>query len=131
MIMPTITPIFAGLFALIQIPMTIMVGYYRLKTNIRFLDGGDETMMRRMRAHANFTETVPITLIAMAAAEIGGAPPWVLYGGAFLLLAGRLLHYSTILRQGWGNGRAAGMMLTFIPMAVFGVWALLPIFRLG
>ena len=117
------TVLFVGLLALIQIPMTFAVGLYRVKTNIHFLDGGDVEMTRRMRAHANFTETVPITLLAMAAAEIAGAPAALLWTGGALLVAGRLLHYGTIRKYGWAIGRAIGMSMTFLPMAAFGLYA--------
>lgn len=114
---------FVGLLALIQIPMTFAVGLYRVKTDIHFLDGGDPQMMRRMRAHANFTETVPITLLAMAAAEISGAPAVLLWSGGALLVAGRLLHHATIRQYGWAIGRAIGMVMTFVSMAAFGLYA--------
>jgi uncharacterized membrane protein YecN with MAPEG domain len=53
----TVTPFFAGLFAVMQVPITGMVGYRRYQTRIALLDGGDKTLMRLMRAHGNFTET--------------------------------------------------------------------------
>lgn len=118
-----ITVLFVGILALIQIPMTFAVGLYRVKTNIHFLDGGDTQMTRRMRAHGNFTETVPITLLAMAAAEIAGAPGYLLWTGGTLLVAGRLLHYGTIRQYGWAIGRAIGMSMTFLAMAGFALYA--------
>ena len=120
---PQITILFVGLMALIQIPMTFAVGLYRVKTDIHFLDGGDVEMLRRIRAHANFTETVPITLLAMAAAELSGAPAFLIWTGGALLVAGRLLHYVTIRRFGWAIGRAVGMAMTFLPMAGFALYA--------
>jgi uncharacterized membrane protein YecN with MAPEG domain len=90
--MLTITPYFIGLFAMMQVPITGMVGYRRFQTRVAFLDGGDQTLMRRMRAHGNFTETVPICLLAMAAAELTGAPPGLLWSGGVVLLAGRVMH---------------------------------------
>jgi uncharacterized protein len=68
----TVTAGFVAIFALIQVPLTVMVGFRRVQTGIHFFDGGDLVLLRRMRAHANFTETVPITLLAMAAAELSG-----------------------------------------------------------
>jgi uncharacterized protein len=119
-----LSPLFAGFFALLQIPLTVAVGLYRARTGIQFFDGGDTALLRRMRAHGNFTETVPITLIAMAAAECSGAPPWLIVAGGGSLAFGRVLHYVTIVRSGFGNGRAVGMVLTLLPMATFGGWAL-------
>jgi uncharacterized protein len=117
-----ITILFIGIFVLIQIPLTVMVGYRRVQTNIQFMDGGDQTLLRRMRAHANYTETVPIALLAMAAAEVAQAPQWLLWAGGFSLLAGRLMHAATLIIKGWGLPRAIGMILTFFTMATFGGW---------
>lgn len=116
------TVFFIGIFALIQIPLTVMVGYRRAQTHIQFMDGGDQTLLRRMRAHANYTETVPIVLLAMAAAEWSHAPPWLLWAGGLCLLAGRAMHAAILILKGWGLPRAIGMILTFVPMASFGGW---------
>ena len=69
-----VTILFVALFALVQIPVTMAVGFRRAKTGIQFMDGGDRVLLKRMRAHGNFTETVPMALFAMAAAELSGAP---------------------------------------------------------
>lgn len=121
----SITIFFVGLFAIIQVPMTVMVGFRRLQTGIQFMDGGDQTLLRRMRAHANFTETVPMTLAAMAAAEYSGLGDTWLWIGGLSLLAGRLMHAAILVTKGWGNPRAAGMLMTMIPMASFGIWAVI------
>lgn len=118
-----ITLTFIGLFALLQIPMTLMVGARRAATRIHFYDEGDETLRRRQRAHANFTETVPMALLAMAAAELAGAPSWMLFAGGGLLFVGRTLHCATVLRNPFGLGRAFGMVMTLLPMLVFGGFA--------
>ena len=120
----SISVFFVGLFVLVQIPMTVMVGYRRVQTGIQFMDGGDQTLLRRMRAHANFTETVPITLMAMAAAELTGMSDMGLWIGGISLLVGRLMHAAILVLKGWGNPRALGMILTFVPMILFGAWAL-------
>jgi uncharacterized membrane protein YecN with MAPEG domain len=122
--MPHISALFAGLFIVVQIPLTVVVGYRRAKTGIQFFDEGDVTLRRRMRAHANFTETVPIVLIAMLVSEQMGAPAWLLLAGGGLLACGRALHYATLVRSGFGIGRAIGMVLTLVPMAGFGAWLL-------
>lgn len=119
-----ITTLFVGLFALIQIPLTVMVGFRRAQTGIQFFDGGDQALLRRMRAHGNYTETVPIVLIAMATAEVATMPQWALWAGGISLLIGRLMHAAILVTKGWGNPRAVGMILTFLPMAGFGGWCL-------
>ena len=68
-----ITTVITGLLAIAQVPLTVLVSYLRGRTGIQFLDGGNQTLLRRIRAHGNFVETVPITLLAMAGAELSGA----------------------------------------------------------
>lgn len=128
MTIPT-TIFFIGVFALIQVPLTVMVGYRRVQTNIQFLDGGDQTLLRRMRAHANYTENVPIVLLAMAAAELAQAPQWLLWAGGISLLVGRLMHAAILVLRGWGLPRALGMIFTFLPMLSFGGWCVAQAFR--
>lgn len=119
------TILFASILALLQVPITVAVGLRRARTGIQFFDGGDVRLLRLMRAHGNFVESVPITLIAMAAAEAAGAARVLLAVGGTAFIAGRMLHYATILRSGFGMGRAVGMVLTLLPMATFAAFALL------
>jgi hypothetical protein len=38
----SITAMFIGVFVLLRIPLTVMVGYRRARTGIQFFDGGDQ-----------------------------------------------------------------------------------------
>ena len=113
---PEITIIFVAIFALIQVVITMLAGAARIKNEVHFYDEGDIDLRRRVRAHGNFTETVPITLMAMAGAELMGAPATLIWVFGSVLLIGRLWHYYVIRTVGWSNGRAASMMLTFVAM---------------
>lgn len=114
-----ITAVFIAALGIIQIPITVAVGLLRVKTGIQFMDGGNQTLLRLMRAQANFSETVPITLLVMAAAEYTGTSATLLWAGGLSLLLGRIVHYFTVAKYGWGNGRAAGMLLTFAALLGF------------
>ena len=117
-----LTTLFTGLFAVLQVPLTVLVSYLRGRTGIQFLDGGNETLLRRIRAHANFVETVPITLLAMACAELSGASSAMLWRGGACLLLGRAIHvWAALHPKGWGFPRMIAMVLTFYAMAGFGV----------
>lgn len=124
-----VTAIFVALFAVLQVPMTVAVGLRRARTGIQFLHGDDATLLQRMRAHANFTETVPMTLLAMGAAEIAGAPDAMLWSVGGALLFGRVLHYGTLVTSGFGLGRAIGMLLTLAPLVIFPAYVLAQFFR--
>jgi uncharacterized protein len=121
----SVTAVFVGLLALLHVPLTVMVGMHRARTGIHFQDGGDAALMRKMRAHGNFTENVPIALLALAACEATGAPRWVLLVGGCALVAGRLVHAFVVARRGWGDGRGYGMILTLFSIGWLGVVALM------
>lgn len=122
-----LTALFAGVLIVIQVILTTLVGIYRGKVGVNFLHGDDEVLLRRMRAHGNFTETVPIVLIAMALAELAGAPAWLVLAGGTSLVLGRLVHAFNFMGSGGGvgAGRAIGMALTVIAMAVFAIYGLI------
>ncbi len=122
-----LTALFAGVLIFIQIALTAMVGVYRGKVGINFMHGDNDVLLRRMRAHGNFTETVPIVLIAMALAELSGAPSWLMLAGGVGLVLGRLTHAVNFMGsgEGVGAGRAVGMALTIISMAAFGIYGLM------
>lgn len=113
---PEITIIFVAIFALIQVVITNLTGIARIKNEVHFYDEGDIDLRRRVRAHGNFTETVPITLMALAGAELMGVSGMLIWGFGAVLLISRLWHYYVIRTVGWSNGRAFSMMLTFVAM---------------
>ena len=91
-----ITALYAALILLLAIVMVVRVTNSRYAAGVSVGDGGDETLQRRIRAHGNFSETVPLALIGMVLMELNGA------GAVWLHLAGILLVLSRI-------GHAIGM----------------------
>jgi len=122
--MPEISLFFGALLALVQIPMTLAVGFRRRSLGVSFLDGNDDVLLKRMRAHANFTETVPVAIIAMAGAEVFGTVDYYLWLGGGLILFGRLAHYFVVLNSDSGAIRFAMMLFTLVPMAGFAISAI-------
>jgi len=77
-------------------------------------DGGNESFARRIRAHGNFAEYVPLSLLLMAFAELGGSSGVVIYGIGAALVTGRMLHaYALALTDSNMIARRYGMILTF------------------
>jgi len=68
------------------------VGQVRIGKKINMGDGGDKLMLSRIRAHGNFTENAPLTLLGLVALAFLGAHPIALhiFGAAFFI--GRILH---------------------------------------
>jgi uncharacterized protein len=112
--MPSIhlTLLFAGLCALMQCWLTALVIARRVQSGINLMDGGDAMLTRRIRAHANFAETVPMALLLMLLLELGGLAATWLWVFGLTLIAGRILHVCGLLLGGMAWGRLSGMVLT-------------------
>lgn len=116
-----VTLLFTAIFIVLSIPMAIAVGLRRAKTGIMILHGDDDNLLRRIRAHANFIEYVPLALLGLAGAEISGAPYWLVLACGVVLLFARLIHYTSLVRTITGTGRAIGAVLTTSAMAVLAI----------
>lgn len=86
--LPLVTAATAASLAVLQTVLMLRVGFTRLGTQIGMGDGGNETLLKRMRAHGNLAENAALFLVLLLLAEMGGAPAIVLgpIGGAFVLL---------------------------------------------
>ena len=115
----TATPIYAALLALLFVRHSIGVIKLRRSEKFSLGDGGDRTLMRAQRVHANFAEYVPLALILIALAEAQDANIWLVHGMGIALLVGRIAH-----AHGFGqepettNYRSHGMKLTFAVLIV-------------
>ena len=116
-----LTLLFAGLCALVQCALTVLVIVRRVHTGVKLMDGGDNPLLTRVRAHGNFTETAPIALILLALLELGGLAPHWLWALGVCLLLGRVLHATSLLTNGAIWSRLAGMVLTLAVLSVGGV----------
>jgi uncharacterized protein len=119
-----LTLLFAGLCALFQCVLTWFVIARRVKCRVSLMDGGDERLLRRIRAHGNFTETVPMALLLIALLEQGGLATKWLWALGISLLLGRVLHATSLLTNGALWSRSGGMVLTLAVTSIAGVLCL-------
>ena len=120
----TITPFYAGLLAIWFFILSTRVIKGRTgPKGIGLGDGGDATMLRVIRGHANFAEYVPYILLMMAMLEVGGMKGWLLHVLGITLLVARLLHgYALSFSEKFFFGRFYGTLLTFaVMLAVAGL----------
>ncbi len=61
--------LYAGLLGLMLIVLSFSVADGRRRARVALGDGGDEVLRRRIRAHGNFIEYVPLTLLLLALSE--------------------------------------------------------------
>jgi hypothetical protein len=114
-----ITALYAALLALLFLALSVLVIRQRLKAKVALGLGKAEGLLRASRAHGNFAEYVPILLVLLLLLELGGSRPWLLHALGAAILLGRVLHASGISRSPERLVlRQAGMLLTFVPLAV-------------
>ncbi|MCH4152183.1 MAG: MAPEG family protein [Sphingobium sp.] len=112
-----ITSLTAAICGLMLVVLAIMTGLQRTKTKTLLGNGTDDVLLRRIRTHGNFTETVPMALILMALAEYQGAGQTLVCIIAALLLCGRALHIVGILGTVM-PARGLGMLMTLAAILV-------------
>ena len=124
MLLPT-TLCLAAAAAIINLWISIRIGQLRVATKVVHGDGGDESLMRRMRGHANFTENVPLVLILIGVIEAAGkGGTWLaVLGGVFMLT--RVGHVIGMDRAGPHPTRAVGAAVTMLTQVGLAVVALL------
>ena len=120
-IMLPITLMTAGAAAIINLWLAMRTGAARGKAKVSIGDGGNEALIRRMRAHANFVEYAPFILILIGLLEFTtGTSTW-LWVAAALFLVARVAH--PLGMDGLPVGRMLGTLLTFLLLLGLGGYA--------
>ena len=107
-----ITPMYAGILTLVFVVLSFRVIGMRRSQKIGLGDGNNKDMLRRIRAHGNFAEYVPLALVLMTLIELQDKSNLILHAVGSLLIVGRLVHVVG-LNLGNGGARVIGMALTF------------------
>ena len=120
-IMLPITLMTAGAAAIINLWLAMRTGAVRTKAKVSIGDGGNEGLIRRMRAHANFVEYAPFILILIGLLEFTtGTSIWLWVASALFLVA-RIAH--PLGMDGLPVGRMLGTILTFALLLGLGGYA--------
>ncbi|HQV72449.1 MAG: MAPEG family protein [Xanthomonadales bacterium] len=119
-----ITAIYAALSALLIVALSFRVIRLRLSTRTGIGDGGHQDLARRIRAHANAVEYLPLALLLLLLVEWNQTLPLIVHGFGIVLVLGRLLHAVGLSRSaGASPARFIGMLLTLL--CLLGMAALL------
>ncbi|RJF93870.1 MAPEG family protein [Sphingomonas cavernae] len=123
-----ITLLYAAILAIINLWLSWRAGKIRVADKIMIGDGGNELLRARMRAHANFSEYVPLALILMGLIEVHAGAAlglWVLGG---LLAVARLAHPFGMERPAPNALRGGGILVTYLVTIALIVWAIYVVF---
>lgn len=113
----SITSLYAALLGLLFVALAGLVVRARWKYRTGLGIGTEPGMERAVRVHANFVEYVPLALVMLLLAELGGARPLLLHACGGVLLASRLLHaYGLSSTSGRSFGRFWGTAGTWAVM---------------
>jgi len=116
-----ITLMTAGAAAIINLWLALRTGAVRTKTKVSIGDGGNEALICRMRAHANFVEYAPFIIILIGLLEFTtGTSVWLWVASALFLLA-RVAH--PLGMDGLPAARMIGTLVTFALLLGLGGYA--------
>lgn len=116
-----ITLMTAGASAILNLWLALRTGAVRTKAKVSIGDGGNEMLIRRMRAHANFVEYAPFIIILIGLLEFStGTSLWLWVASALFLVA-RIAH--PLGMDGLPAGRMIGTLLTFVLLLGLGGYA--------
>lgn len=127
MITPTILPItltIAGAAAILHIWLSVRVSRLRRPLKIGVGDGGNEMLARRMRAHGNYAENMPIFLVLLGFIELATGGNLWLWAAAILFILARLAHAFGMDRPGANPLRVGGIMLSWAVLLGLGGYAI-------
>lgn len=117
-----LTGLYAALCALIVLGLALRVIVLRWSTKTGLGDGGDRRLARAIRVHGNAIEYVPLALVLMLVAELGGASGALLNACGVALVAARLAHAFGLTRSaGASAGRMLGTTVTFAVIVALAV----------
>jgi uncharacterized membrane protein YecN with MAPEG domain len=119
-----ITLTMAGAATLVNVWLARRVGQARHGAKVSIGDGGDERLIRRMRAQSNFVEYTPFFLILVALIELAsGSATWLWAVGALYIVA-RLLHAFGMDGAPGNKLRMAGIITTALLLVGLAIYAL-------
>jgi hypothetical protein len=123
---PAITALYAGLLGLLYLALCWQVVDHRRKGRVGLGTGGNPDLERAIRVHGNFAEYVPLFLVLLLLAELGGAAAWLLHALGAVFLVSRIGHaYGLSRSSGTTRGRFFGTLFTWIALlaaAVLNLW---------
>lgn len=127
MILP-VTLTYAAIAALLNVWLGWRVGQVRIRDKVLTGDGGNQALICRMRAHANYTEYTPFVLVLLALIELARGSTIVLWAiGAVYMLA-RIAHAFGMDADYPAKGRQVGVIVTLLTLVVLAAWAIWIVF---
>jgi uncharacterized protein len=120
-----VTLVTAGLCGLLYFLLSYRVVQVRRSAGVALGDGGDNELLQRIRAHANFAEYVPFCLLLIFVIEnsLEVSPVWLWVAGLALVIV-RAMHAVGMAKGGGNAWRVIGTAGTWTILVSLSVVAL-------
>lgn len=122
--MPTlpVTATVASVLALLFLRLSWGVITLRRRHRVSLGSAQHDDLERAIRAHGNFAEYVPLSLLLLACLELNGAPWWLVAVPGAAIIAGRVFHAKGIHEPPPNfSNRVRGMKLTLTTLLALAV----------
>ena len=120
-----ITLLYAGLCTILVVFLAVRVAQWRFRHKIGLGDGGDRELLKRVRAHANAIENMPLALLLLGGMELNGYGSGLIHGFGGVLLISRIAHaWGLSHSSGTSKGRLLGSLFTWVLMLTMAVFAI-------
>lgn len=120
-----ITLLYAGLCTILVVFLAVRVAQWRFRHKIGLGDGGDRELLKRVRAHANAIENMPLALLLLGGMELNGYSSGLIHGFGGVLLVSRIAHaWGLSHSSGTSKGRLLGSLFTWVLMLTMAVFAI-------
>ena len=121
-----ITGLYVALAVLLVLVLGVRVVIRRWTARIGIGDGNDHELRKRIRAHGNAIEYLPIGLLALLLLDLDGTTPVLLHVFGVALILARAVHAFGLSRTGGASPeRFFGITLTFLTLLVMAVLLLM------
>jgi uncharacterized membrane protein YecN with MAPEG domain len=125
-----ITLLYAGLCSILVVFLAVRVAQWRFRHKIGLGDGGDRELLKRVRAHANAIENMPLALILLGGMELNGYSDGLIHGFGSVLLVSRAAHaWGLSHTSGTSRGRLMGSLFTWLLMLAMALFAIVGYFQ--
>lgn len=125
-----ITALYAAPLAALFLHLSLRVIKGRRSGKVALGDAGNKSLLRRIRAQANFAEYVPFSLLLIGLSESLGTMPVLVHASGLALLLGRISHAYGVSREPENfRFRVWGMISTFSAIVTSGTTCLIGALR--
>jgi hypothetical protein len=111
---------YVGVHLLLLAYISFNVGRNRIRHKVNLGDGGNEEVLRAVRAQGNYIEYTPLALLGLYGLSAAGFSVWVIHLFGLTYTIARLLHFIGLGLNKMEKGRFYGTIGTMLVLLIMG-----------